>query len=118
MYIYTYIYTSTQSSICKCHFISRKKNIVKKSPFTCTSNQRTRFYTTKIHHAIFTISHQNTLQNKKQLLFYASISITYSTINHVSLKNQNWVKNIVLSIKISEEEDKKNICSVKLTKMA
>ena len=79
--------TLNQPYICKCHFISRKKNIVKKSPFTYTSNQRIRFYTTKNHHAIFTISHQNTLQ-KKYLLFYASISISYSTINQVSLKIQ------------------------------
>lgn len=37
------------------------------------------------HYAIFTISHQKHI-TKNIILFHASISITYSTINHVSLK--------------------------------
>lgn len=109
-----------QPYICKCHtyhFISRKKKIVKivkKSPFTCTSNQRTRFYTTKktpCYIYYFTPKHTT----KKTSVLCFDLNYSYSTINHVSLKNQNWVENIVLSVKFPT---KKPFYSVKLTKMA
>ena len=76
--------------ICKCRYIHtyhfeslamKKVKTLVKLPFTCTPNQCTRFYTTKeTHQAIFTIHTKNT-----PLFYYASISITSSTICHVSL---------------------------------
>ena len=60
----------------------KKVKTLVKLPFTCTPNQCTRFYTTKeTHQAIFTIHTKNT-----PLFYYASISITSSTICHVSLE--------------------------------
>lgn len=87
--------------ICKCRYIHtyhfeslamKKVKTLVKLPFTCTPNQCTRFYTTKeTHQAIFTIHTKNT-----PLFYYASISISYSTICHVSLKRKNWWKILCL----------------------
>lgn len=72
-YIHTYHFES---------LAMKKVKTLVKLPFTCTPNQCTRFYTTKeTHQAIFTIHTKNT-----PLFYYASISITSSTICHVSLE--------------------------------
>ena len=90
--------TLHQPYICKCHFISRKKNIVKKSPFTCTSNQRIRFYTTKKTPCY--IYYFTPKTHYKKTTSVLCFDLNYLQYNQpcVSKKIQNWVKNIVLSV--------------------